>query len=160
MCRSINLTAVMVAVTMLASLNELHGDDAELDDSLALTGKVVGVTLSSKPVFYLLENARIIELGGKTMLAGRFAPVTDSPAPVWTEGLPFAVSMDVVETLMVFESVEDYRKRTRSAVQSNYVPAQRDYQLERSNSAPKLNKDEFQPSKTPTNTPKTRSPSP
>jgi hypothetical protein len=159
MCRLMNLSTVIIAMITMASLNSLRGEDANVEEALPLTGKLVLVQMSSKPVFYLIENARIVELAGKTMVTGRFVPTGETAAHTWTKGLPFGVSWSPVETVIVFDSVEQYQTRLK-LMTPTYTPSSGSYQPRRTDTAPRLNADEIQSSTPPSDTPPTRSSNP
>lgn len=80
----------------------------------AFGGKLVAVSLSGAKQPKLLEQARFVEIKGRTFLVGKEARAMFS-FPLGTDA---HVAWDAVESFYLFDNVEQYESALRSALQS------------------------------------------
>ena len=87
---------------------------ADVAQPAADGGKVLLVfeMINEVPTHWALRNYRFIEFGGKRFLEGISCSPT-SEVDNWDEGLKVRVSIDAIEVLIEFDSLEQYREKMK-----------------------------------------------
>lgn len=124
-------------------LGSARGQDTNADAASLFKGKVVMLQLAGKEQSLLLENAALVELGERFIVVGRHVRFNDSPGYAWTDGLQSGAAWESVDYFLIFDSVEDFRKRAKMIPTTMYrkestrVPALRDGEKRSTDSVPK-----------------------
>lgn len=115
----------LLTLSLILAAAWLYGDDGGQPGAAApkptrpaasvagLQGRALAITIKSDPTYGIyLEDARIVELGGRPFLVGLGV---DSGAGEWTAGRRSWVAVDDISEIVEFDSVEELRKTLEPA---------------------------------------------